>query len=242
MINLRFRLLVLLFCSFTTLGCQEALIKGLAENRAQKMFLTLLQYGIDAQRVIEKEGTWTLQVDSQEVPAAYQILKQNFLLETNTNTKDPKLNLLAATDERIRYQQRQLEEELEDTLSSIPGILDARVHIAPEYHNQTKRKRSSASIVLFIRQELSIEPSQIKKLVSGATSLNPKQVRVIYSKAESALNSNRLEQSSSSLIRMPTQHKNWDLNFSWQLIFIVAGSISSFIGGSLLIKSRFRRK
>jgi type III secretion protein J len=236
------RLLALFFCCLTTLGCQEALIKGLAENRAQKMFLTLLHYGIDAKRVIEKEGTWTLKVDSQEVPTAYQILKQNFLLEAKTNINDPKLNLLAATDERIRYQQRQLEAELEDTLSSIPGVLDARVHIAPEYKKQTEQQRSSASIVLFIKQEFNVGTNQIKKLVSGATSLNPKQVRVIYSRAEPALNSSASERDRDSQFSFPSKHKNRQLVISWQIAFVIAGLLSSLIGASLLVISKIKQQ
>lgn len=137
-------------------GCTNTpLYSNLEEQQANDLMAALLGAGVPAEKSLASNKTsWEVKVDRGDFPKAMQILRANGLPHARyvsmCETFKKEGFASSSIEEKARYQ-CSLQEELARTLSQIPGVAEARVHIAlPERDplgNETAD--SSASVTIF---------------------------------------------------------------------------------------------
>lgn len=139
-------------------GCGKAtLYSNLDEQQANELMAALLGAGIGADKgqTTTQAGTgWEVRVNQGDIPqamqvlAAYRLPRERYVSMCDTFKKEGFAS--SAIEEQARYQ-CSLQQELAHTLSGIPGVAEARVHVAlPERDplgNETAD--SSAAVTIF---------------------------------------------------------------------------------------------
>jgi type III secretion protein J len=136
---------------------RTALYSNLDEQQANELMAALLGAGIgaDKSQTTQQSGTgWEVRVGQGDFPRAMQVLaahrlpRERYVSMCETFKKEGFAS--SAIEERARYQ-CSLQQEIARTLSGIPGVAEARVHIAlPERDplgNETND--SSAAVTIY---------------------------------------------------------------------------------------------
>lgn len=180
-------------------ACQIEIQHELTEVQANEIIVLLERHRIPSTKDKEEGGrevTWKVSVPKAVAPSAMYILKTNEL----PRPKNPGLELFnkgslvpTATEERAMFLQA-LSGELSRTLSSVSGVLDARVHVnlpqTDDLADKTARPEPSASVLLKYRPSPPLEPGrkavppiteeQVQYLVARAVQeLKPQNVSVV---------------------------------------------------------------
>jgi len=164
--------LILLVSVLCLAGCKTTLYSDLSEKEINEMLATLLNKGIDAEKVPGNEGMWTLLVEESEIAASVEILqsvgfpKDRFASIGEIFEKEGLVS--SPLEERIRFIYA-LSQELSETISLVDGVIAARVHIVIPENDPLSRdiRLSSASVFIKHRIDADMESrvGQIKRLV-----------------------------------------------------------------------------
>jgi type III secretion system YscJ/HrcJ family lipoprotein len=157
------------------LGCKADLYSKIQEREANEMLALLLGKGVDAARVVAKDGTSTIQVEERQLAYSIDLLnveglpRQSF---KNLGEVFKGSGLVASPiEERARYVYA-LSEELSRTISDIDGVLSARVHVVLPKNDLLRQDATPSSASVFIRHgsnaKLSALLPQIKMLVANS--------------------------------------------------------------------------
>ncbi|EJN03659.1 type III secretion inner membrane ring lipoprotein SctJ [Phyllobacterium sp. YR531] len=168
-------------------ACKEDLYTNLEEREANAMVAALLQKGIPAGRVLQKNGKLSVTVDEDQFAQAVTILNEAGLPKTQFATMGSvfKQEGLVASPVQERAQMiYALSEELSRTVSEIDGVVSARVHVVLPDNDPLQRNAVPASASVFIRHEPKLDINtlipQIKTLVAnGIAGLTYEKVSVI---------------------------------------------------------------
>ena len=169
------------------------LVSGLTEAEANEVLGLLLSADISATKTTSKTGVG-IQVEAGSVSAAIDILHRNGLpRERRSKLGDvfKKENLISSPlEERTRYLYA-LSQELEQTLSSIDGVVTARVHVVlPERAGPLEASTpSSASVFLKFQKGYGVESVvvPVRALVAnGIPGLSQDRVAVVLVPAAGA--------------------------------------------------------
>ena len=137
-------------------GCKVDLYTKLREQEAVAMSAILMRHGIDADRIVAKDGSSTVQVDKASVPAAVMLLRDNgYPRETFATMGDvfAQQGLVSSpTEERARFIYA-LSQELSRTVSGIDGVLSARIHIVLPRNDPLRADNALAAASVFIRHD-----------------------------------------------------------------------------------------
>lgn len=152
-------------------GCKQVLYSQLSEQEANEMFSVLALAGLDVAKTAA-EKTWGIEVASNDIPMAMQVLAREGLPKNRYSTLGDMFKregiVSTPTEERVRFIHG-VSQELSRTLSMIDGVLAARVHIVlPQNDPLADRvKPSSASVFVRHRAEADMQASltAIKSLV-----------------------------------------------------------------------------
>ncbi len=190
----RSRLLVLLPLLLSLAGCKADLYTKVQEREANEMLALLLSRGVDAVRVIAKDGTSTIQVEEKQLAFSIDLLNEQGL------PRQPFKNLgeifkgsglvASPVEERARYVYA-LSEELSRTINDIDGVLSARVHVVLPKNDLLRQDATPSSASVFIRHgsnaKLSALLPQIKMLVANSIEgLSYDKVAVVFVPVERA--------------------------------------------------------
>ena len=183
-------------------GClKQELQTGLTEAEAQEVIVLLKDHGLEAVRQMSESAdqgppTWTVSVKggSQNLFLAWKILQENGLpREKATSLKDVFSNsslIPTASEEKARMIVG-LSGEIRQTLVSVNGVVDARVHVVlPENSpliEKSEWKPATASVLVkYQGKQLPLQPEDVKSLVAnGIEGLQPSNVVVVFKKVES---------------------------------------------------------
>ncbi|PSH70195.1 EscJ/YscJ/HrcJ family type III secretion inner membrane ring protein [Phyllobacterium brassicacearum] len=168
-------------------ACKEDLYTNLEEREANAMVAVLLQKGIPASRVIQKNGKLSVTVEESQFAQAVTALNEAGLPKTQFATMGSvfKQEGLVASPVQERAQMiYALSEELSRTVSEIDGVVSARVHVVLPDNDPLQRNAVPASASVFIRHEPGLDINtlipQIKTLVAnGIAGLTYEKVSVI---------------------------------------------------------------
>lgn len=150
-------------CAFNTFAllsillltaCKEELYSGLQESEANEMVALLARSDVSVTREREKKGTYSISVDGSSVALAIEILNANDYprkkYETLGELFAPQGIVSTPFEQRARFIYA-LNQELSQTISSVPGVRKARVHIMiPEMDRFDKQApQAQASVVIY---------------------------------------------------------------------------------------------
>lgn len=181
-------------------GCSGSpLYSDLDEQQANEVTAALQGAGIGAEKAPSpKKQGWEVRVGRNEFPQAMQVLYDRGLPRARYASMCEVFKkegfASSAIEERARYQ-CSLEQEIAHTLSRIPGVVDARVHIAlPERDPLgSNEKVSSASVMIFERPGADLRDAEtaikvtVKDGVQGLDDVNKVTVKFISMTAPSGV-------------------------------------------------------
>ena len=178
-------------------GCGgTTLYSSVDERQANDMMGALISAGIDAEKRPSASKTgWDVVVSSSgDIPRAVDLLnslglpRQNF--ETLGDIFKKEGFASSATDERGRYLHA-LQQEITHTLSMLPGVAQARVHLALPDRNPLggATGKTSAAVWIFEQPGASVRDREadikivVKDGVEGLTDINQVSVKFVSMRA-----------------------------------------------------------
>jgi type III secretion protein J len=173
-------------------ACSQQLFGALNENSANLVVAALRSEGIAAEKVFAAEDMWKVTVPDDEFARSTQVLKRRNLppqqFEGLGRVFKKESLVSTPTEERARLIYA-MSQELEQSLTTLDGVLNARVHpvIPPHDPLNPKKVASSASVLIKYRPgaEIASRESMIRALVaSGIEGLAYDDVRVLMVEAE----------------------------------------------------------
>ncbi|RMG21744.1 MAG: hypothetical protein D6729_00050 [Deltaproteobacteria bacterium] len=168
-------------------GCREPVLTARPEEEANAALAVLAAAGFDAEKVPQGKAGFDVTVDAGDLERAVSVLAAAGLPRPEV----PGLAELFAEpglvptglEEHVRYH-RALSGELTETLLGLPGVVDARVHIAlplPSGHLTREPPRpEKASVLLRSAPGATVSQADVQALVAGAVpALSPERVSVV---------------------------------------------------------------
>lgn len=176
---------LLLICS----ACREQIIHDLSEAEANRVLSGLHQIKIDSEKKKQSDGRWCVTVAKTDTIRAISYISDSRILPEVSSGFESKPSMISSReDQRFRFE-RALSREIEHTLASIDGILEARVHLNlpprdPLFGELIKNGgKGSASVLLITDQSKELDDGQIRQLVSGAAGVNTESISVLISES-----------------------------------------------------------
>ncbi|MGY3487770.1 type III secretion protein J [Bradyrhizobium sp. USDA 4011] len=169
-------------------GCKADLYTKVQERDANEMLGLLLSRGVDAIRVIGKDGTSTIQVEEKQLAYSIELLNDQGLPRQPFKSLGEVFKgsglVASPVEERARYVYA-LSEELSRTINEIDGVLSARVHVVLPKNDLLRQDATPSSASVFIRHasnaKLSALLPQIKMLVANSIEgLSYDKVAVVF--------------------------------------------------------------
>lgn len=181
-----FRFLAILFISLAIAGCKSKLYSGLSERDANEIVMVLAEKGITSERSAEKDGGYTVTLDGESIGAASALLATRGLPRQKYDSFGSIFQnsqmVASSFEERARFMYA-LNQELAKSISQIPGVVDARVHVMlPESSPlDVSKKKPRASVFVYHNPQVNLsgQISVIKmQIVNAVEGLNYEDVSV----------------------------------------------------------------
>jgi type III secretion protein J len=182
-----FRLAAVLTCALSLAACSMELYANLDQKQANEIIATLFRHGIPAERIVSKNGRYTVKVDEQRFSEAVSILERNGLPRqefASLGDVFKKEGIVASPVQERAQMIYALSQELARTVSDIDGVLSARVHLVLPENDPLRQQLIPSSASVFIRHQASVSMSelvpQVKMLVAnGVAGLSYDKVSVV---------------------------------------------------------------
>ena len=151
---------LLLVCTLS--GCRTELFAGLSQNEANEVLQALVSRGVAAHKAAQENQTYNVEVDDADIARALRTTQELGLPRQRFTSMGEvfKREGLVSTpsEDRLRYIYA-VSQELEHTLSLIPGVLRARVQpVIPANDPLADKVRpSSASVFISHRADANVQ-------------------------------------------------------------------------------------
>jgi type III secretion protein J len=187
------RITVLIVCLFALSGCKEqVLYSDLNEQEANEIVAVLYASGLAANKVSEKGGVFRVDTNAESFAGAMAVLqsqglpRKRFVSLGDVFAKEGFVS--SPLEERARLNHA-LSEELSHTLSTIDGVIVARVHLAVPEKEHLSETHAPSSASIFVKHRFDVDltgsVSKIKALVvDGVENLPYENVTVALFAAE----------------------------------------------------------
>jgi type III secretion protein J len=183
----RARLAFVLLAGLLLAGCKAELYNNLDQRQANEIAAALIKHGIPAQRVVNKNGQYTVMVDEQRFAESIAILKEAGLPKQEFQTMGQvfkKDGLVSSPTQERAQMIFALSQELSRTVSEIDGVLSARVHLVLPENDPLRQNLTPSSASVFIRHRSNMPVGnlvpQVKMLVAnGISGLSYDKVSVV---------------------------------------------------------------
>lgn len=172
-------------------GCSVEIIHDVREGEANEILTALHRQGITAQKKRLTQGgtsSYTVTVGRDEAIKAWQVLRQENLPRPKRSGLGEVFGnsgLIPTATQQRALMRHALAGELSETLQSVEGVLEARVHVVlperdPLAPPDAEKTRPKASVLLRTRGKAPIKPAEVKTLVAGGVKgLEPDHVSVV---------------------------------------------------------------
>lgn len=173
-------------------GCQEQILHDLSEAEANKVLSRLSSSGSSADKVLQSDGRWAISVPRDKVLPALSFLDTHRVLSSREGDPKPKSQsgLVPSREEQWFRYERSVSQSIEDSLTTMQGVLEARVHLhLPEsdpLFGTRRDDRGSGSVLMVIDPRFQAKDEELAALVAGAAGISATQVRVLRSTAPAA--------------------------------------------------------
>lgn len=181
------RFAILAVCAIGLSACNTELYNKLDQRQANEIIATLYRAGIPAERVVDKDGKYTINVDESRFAEAVTILKDKGLPKQEFATLGEVFKNDGIVPSPVQERAQMifaLSQELAKTVSEIDGVLSARVHLVLPQNDPLRQELVPSSASVFIRHISTVSMidrvPQIKQLVSnGIAGLSYDKVSVV---------------------------------------------------------------
>ena len=221
-----------IFICLSLSACQEQIIHNLSEGEANRLTAKLHGANIAPQKVRQPDGRWAIAVnDSEALEAIKHLSDARFFRKQSQSLSHRSGFMPSRDDQRFRYE-RALSQEIESTLTSIQGVLEARVHLNlistdPLFGKPLRDdEESSGSVLLVTTIKSEIAKEDVAQLVSGASGISAKFISVLIHSAE---------QREQSQEEVPQPSPSLELSH----ITALTSNSSVYLGAALLISGAF---
>lgn len=176
--------LFLLCCLILLTACKREVLHDLTESQANTIVARLHTVEIEAQKTRQSDGNWSIVVEEERLQEALLFLARARLVQSSPTTSEEAEGGLFPKNSRgtLSYQ-KGLGAEIRETLRSLPGVLDAKVHLyLPKQDSLFERhqvSKGTGSILLIVSTEAHIVNEEIAQLVAGAAGLQHEDVSVL---------------------------------------------------------------
>ena len=185
------RLISILFLciALLTSGCDEQILHDLTEQDANKVLSRLGSGNLNAKKVVQSDGRWAIAVSRDAVVPALAYLDTNRVLSPRSpgNGAGGKGGFVPSREEQWFRYERSVALSIEDSLSTVSGVLEARVHLnLPEtdpLFGTRKESIGSGSVLLIVDGRYGSKDEEIAALVAGAAGVPAAKVTVLKSQA-----------------------------------------------------------
>jgi type III secretory pathway lipoprotein EscJ len=173
-------------------GCREQILHDLSEADANKVISRLSSSGASAEKVLQSDGRWAISVSRDKVLSALSFLDSHRVLPTREGEPKPKSSggLVPSREEQWFRYERSVAQSIEDSLSTMQGVLEARVHLhLPEsdpLFGTRRDDRGSGSVLMVVDSRFMAKDEELASLVAGAAGITASNVRVLRSVAPMA--------------------------------------------------------
>ncbi len=238
--RIRYLIFVVLLAMVAACSPKVTLFNQLSEAEANEVYSVLLRSGFDVEKSQLEEG-FIVQVPKSMAGEALDLLSAQGLprdRKKSMNDIFPENSMISSPlQERARYLFA-LSQELERTLMTIDGVIEARVHIVLPERSVVNEKISPSSVSVFVKHnETSPFPaylSQIRELiVSSIPTMSKENIKDVVSIVAIPVPS-RLEQPLSLIWFGPFAIKTEDRVYFLTLIYGLIGLWSLSIGAIYL--------
>lgn len=177
-------LVLVLLCA-----CEEQIVHNLAEHEANRLLTRLNDVQIDSEKVKQPDGKWAISVNKSESLKAIKYLNDARVVREFQTSQTEKPSMISSReDQRFRYE-RSLSKEIENTLASIAGVLEARVHLNlpqrdPLFGQRIDSAPGSASVLLIAVRASNVSAVEVAALVAGASGVEKERISVLVSEAK----------------------------------------------------------
>jgi len=161
-------------------------VHDLSEREANSVVSQLSTARLDARKVQQPDGRWAISVDQDEIIQALSYIETRRVLPTrDAKVVASKGAVIPSREEQWFRYERSVALSIEESLSALPGVLDARVHVnLPDddpLFGDSARKGGSGSVLLVVDRRFVIGDEEVAALVGGAAGLPHGVVRVLKS-------------------------------------------------------------
>lgn len=200
-ISFKVGIVCLLISALLLSGCQEKILHNLSEQEVNRLITLLDQKNIAAKKIKQPDGAWAIGVPSSQTIESIQSIEESRLLRNISKTEKEKTSLISSREEQRARIERGLSDQIQTTLASMPGVLEARVHlnlppIDPLFGQILAPGSGSASVLLVTSQQFSFKKEQVAALVAGAAGLSTKKVTTLISHSFEAIKNGPTESAS----------------------------------------------
>ncbi len=149
-------ILPLLLMALLLVGCdpETTLHAGLKERQANLVMAALLDEGIACHKVAGDENTWNVMIQESNFAKATNLLERKGLPQREflgVSESFKKTGMVSSpSEERIRFMDA-LAQDLSKTITTIDGVVDARVHVVLPDNDPFARKKLPSSAAVAIR-------------------------------------------------------------------------------------------
>jgi type III secretion protein J len=174
-------------------GCGNVdLYTNLDQQEANRIVATLTRHGIPTERITGKDGHFSVVVGEKAFAEAMRILDENGLPRVDFKTLGDvfkKDGLVSSPTQERAQMIFALSQELSRTISSIDGVLSARVHLVLPENDPLRQQLIPSSASVFIRHRSNVPIDnlvpQVKMLVAnGVAGLSYDKVSVVLAPVE----------------------------------------------------------
>lgn len=171
-------------------GCEEQILHDLSEQDANKVLSRLSAGNLEATKVLQSDGRWAIAVSRDAIIPTLAYLDTNRVLSPRSSVASigGKSGFVPSREEQWFRYERSMSVSIEDSLSSMLGVLEARVHLnLPEtdpLFGTRKENTGSGSVLLVVDSRYVAKDEEISSLVSGAAGIPAEKVAVLKSQAK----------------------------------------------------------
>lgn len=190
--SLRSSLALLLALALLGCGGQQTLYVGLTQTEANEMLSLMYASGLPGEKLVEKDGSYTVTTSKDAFPRSMALLQRHGLpreqFESMGKVFAREGFVSSPLEERARLNFA-LSQEMSRTISSIDGVVMARVHLVMPERERLVENRQSASASVFVKHrpdvDLSDQIGKIKSIIiNGVENLPYDNVTVAFFEAQ----------------------------------------------------------
>jgi type III secretion protein J len=207
------RKIIPILCVLIITGCKEQIIHNLEEVDANRMVTALHNAGVEVEKKIQPDGRWSIAVEEEVSMQALRLLEDKRILRAPSKSSVLKGSVIASREAQKFEYERGLSQEIENTLLSLDGVLEARVHLNlptpdPLLGKIAGNANGTGSVLVVTNSELDLGTENIAQLVSGASGISADKISVLASKAKITP-----EYDIAAIVESPVSRNIWSANF-----------------------------